>query len=134
MGKAPDLVNVHVGRRLRMRRLMCKMSQTDIADALGLTFQQIQKYEKGTNRIGAGRLKQISNVLQVPLDFFFEGSPGQAGTQLGPMPEASWPDYVSPFLATADGLALAKAFLRLEKPLRQRVVELVDQLADGNEG
>src|SRR6202044_3027896 len=68
-------IDKHVGSRLRMRRLMLDMSQTDIANALGLTFQQVQKYEKGTNRIGASRLQHISQILQVPVPFFFEGGP-----------------------------------------------------------
>ena len=65
-------IDKHVGSRLRMRRLMLDMSQTDVADALGLTFQQVQKYEKGANRIGASRLQHISQILQVPVPFFFE--------------------------------------------------------------
>jgi transcriptional regulator with XRE-family HTH domain len=69
---APNPIDKHVGSRLRMRRLMLDMSQTDIADALGLTFQQVQKYEKGSNRISASRLQQLSQILQVPVPFFFE--------------------------------------------------------------
>jgi len=70
-------IDKHVGSRLRMRRLMLDMSQTDVAAALGLTFQQVQKYEKGTNRIGASRLQHLSQVLQVPIPFFFEGAPAR---------------------------------------------------------
>ena len=73
--KAPNPVDRHVGARLRMRRMMLPMSQEKLGGALGLTFQQIQKYEKGTNRIGASRLQQISQILQVPVSFFFEGAP-----------------------------------------------------------
>ena len=73
--KGPNSTDVHVGRRVRMRRKMLAMSQTKLGDALGLTFQQVQKYENGTNRIGASRLEQISNILQVPVAFFFEGAP-----------------------------------------------------------
>jgi DNA-binding XRE family transcriptional regulator len=69
---APNPIDKHVGSRLRMRRLMLDMSQTDIADALGLTFQQVQKYEKGSNRISASRLQHLSQILQVPVPFFFE--------------------------------------------------------------
>jgi transcriptional regulator with XRE-family HTH domain len=69
----------HVGSRLRMRRLMLDMSQTDIANALGLTFQQVQKYEKGSNRVCASRLQHLSQILQVPVTFFFEGAPAAFG-------------------------------------------------------
>ena len=77
--KAPNPIDKHVGSRVRMRRMMLSMSQEKLGDALGLTFQQVQKYEKGTNRIGASRLQQISNILQVPVAFFFEGAPDIAG-------------------------------------------------------
>jgi transcriptional regulator with XRE-family HTH domain len=77
--KLPNPTDKYVGARVRMRRLMLDMSQTTLADALGLTFQQVQKYEKGTNRIGASRLQHISQFLQVPISFFFEGAPGHLG-------------------------------------------------------
>ena len=77
--KAPNPIDKHVGSRVRMRRMMLGMSQEKLGDALGLTFQQVQKYEKGTNRIGASRLQQISQILQVPVAFFFEGAPIVAG-------------------------------------------------------
>jgi transcriptional regulator with XRE-family HTH domain len=73
--KAPKPTDQHVGRRVRMRRMMLSMSQEKLGAALGLTFQQVQKYEKGTNRIGASRLQQMSHILQVPIAFFFEGAP-----------------------------------------------------------
>src|SRR3982074_2500536 len=79
--KAPNPIDKHVGSRVRMRRMMLSMSQTDLGDALGLTFQQVQKYEKGTNRVGASRLQHISQILQVPVAFFFEGAPHQPGQQ-----------------------------------------------------
>jgi transcriptional regulator with XRE-family HTH domain len=111
-----------------MRRKMLSMSQTKLADALGLTFQQIQKYEKGTNRIGASRLLQISRVLRVPISFFFEdprGPSGGAGTQ-----QAHSPDYVSDFLTTTDGLVLTKAFMVIRDPkLRRSIVNLVREIA-----
>ena len=77
--KAPNPVDRHVGSRVRMRRMMLGMSQEKLGNALGLTFQQVQKYEKGTNRIGASRLQQIAHILQVPVSFFFEGAPSVAG-------------------------------------------------------
>ena len=81
--KAPNPIDKHVGSRVRMRRMMLSMSQEKLGDALGLTFQQVQKYEKGTNRIGASRLQQIAHILQVPVSFFFEGAPTCAGPTHG---------------------------------------------------
>ena len=75
--KIPNPVDKHAGSRVRMRRVMLSMSQEKLGDALGLTFQQVQKYEKGSNRMGSSRLQQIANVLQVPVTFFFDGAPGQ---------------------------------------------------------
>jgi transcriptional regulator with XRE-family HTH domain len=128
--KAPNPIDKHVGSRVRMRRMMLGMSQEKLGDALGLTFQQVQKYEKGTNRIGASRLQQISHILQVPVAFFFEGAPHLAGM---PPPtefeEAPSPAYVADFLATSDGLSLTKAFMRIpDAKLRRRIVELVEQI------
>ena len=127
--KAPNPIDKHVGSRVRMRRMMLSMSQEKLGGALGLTFQQVQKYEKGTNRIGASRLQQISHILQVPVAFFFEGAPTfhpqNDGTGAAPSPT-----YVSDFLATSDGLALTKAFMEIKEPkLRRRIVDLVEEIA-----
>src|SRR5947209_19011890 len=113
--KVPNPVDKHVGSRVRMRRQMLAMSQEKLGAALGLTFQQVQKYERGANRIGASRLQQLSHILQVPVEFFFEGAPNaqMVGRHEG-LAEAPSPAYVSDFLATADGLALTKAFMRIE--------------------
>jgi transcriptional regulator with XRE-family HTH domain len=120
--KAPNPTDKHVGSRVRMRRMMLNMSQEKLGEALGLTFQQVQKYEKGTNRIGASRLQQV------PVSFFFEGAPS-AGTPTG-TGEAPSPSYISDFLATSDGLALTKSFMRIKDPkLRRRIVDLVEQIA-----
>jgi transcriptional regulator with XRE-family HTH domain len=129
--KAPNPVDKHVGSRVRMRRMMLSMSQEKLGDALGLTFQQVQKYEKGTNRIGASRLQQISHILQVPVAFFFEGAPHVPGISgPGEMNEAPSPAYVADFLATSDGLSLTKAFMRIpDAKLRRRIVDLVQQIA-----
>jgi transcriptional regulator with XRE-family HTH domain len=129
---AINLTDKHVGGRLRMRRLMLDMSQSDIADALGLTFQQVQKYEKGTNRISASRLQHISQILQVPVPFFFEGAPAASGIPQAAegTADAPSPAYVSDFLATSDGLALVKAFMCIEDPkLRRAIVRLVEGIA-----
>ena len=127
--KAPNPIDKHVGSRVRMRRMMLSMSQEKLGDALGLTFQQVQKYEKGTNRIGASRLQQISHILQVPVSFFFEGAPNLPGQTSG-LGEAPSPAYVSDFLATSDGLSLTKALMRIKNgKLRRRIVDLVEQIA-----
>jgi transcriptional regulator with XRE-family HTH domain len=126
--KVPNPIDTHVGSRVRMRRLMLKMSQEKLADALDLTFQQVQKYEKGTNRIGASRLQHISHILQVPVTFFFEGAP-QLGLRKG-HGEAVSPAYLFDFLATTDGLALTNAFLRIKNPkLRRCIVAVVEEIA-----
>lgn len=127
--KIPDPVDKHVGSRVRMRRMMLSMSQEKLGDAIGLTFQQVQKYEKGTNRMGSSRLQQIANVLQVPVTFFFEGTPGQPKLD-GKAPS---PAYVSDFLSTSDGLALTKAFMQIKNAkLRRSIVNAVEEIADGD--
>jgi transcriptional regulator with XRE-family HTH domain len=123
-------IDKHVGSRARMRRLMLNMSQTQIAEALGLTFQQVQKYEKGTNRISASRLQQLCRILQVPIAFFFEGAPRALGLPEPTEADAESPSYVSDFLATTDGLTLVKAFTRIrDAKLRRAIVALVQEVA-----
>jgi transcriptional regulator with XRE-family HTH domain len=125
-----DATDQHVGSRVRMRRLMLGLSQGKIADALGVTFQQVQKYENGKNRIAASRLQQLSRMLQVPIEFFFEGAP-RVQMSAGKTQAATIPDYVSAFLITSDGLALVKAFTGIKRPaLRTRIVKLVEEMAD----
>jgi len=131
--KAPNPIDKHVGSRVRMRRMMMGMSQEKLGDALDLTFQQVQKYEKGTNRIGASRLQQISHILQVPVSFFFEGAP----VTMGDVPDgedAPSTAYVSEFLASSEGLALTKAFMRIDDAkVRRRIVDLVESLVGDGE-
>jgi transcriptional regulator with XRE-family HTH domain len=106
--------------------MMLGMSQEKLGDGLGLTFQQVQKYEKGANRVSASRLRQIGHILQVPESFFFDGGPN-AARRIG---EAASPSYVSTFLATADGLALVKAFTAIkDAKLRRSIVLLVGEIA-----
>ena len=127
--KAPNPVDKYVGSRVRMRRIMLGMSQEKLGESLGLTFQQVQKYEKGTNRIGASRLQQIAEILQVPVSFLFEGGPAGPNALAG-FSEAQSPTYVSDFLATSEGLALTRAFTRItDAKLRRSIVELVEQMA-----
>jgi transcriptional regulator with XRE-family HTH domain len=122
--KGTNPVDRHVGSRVRMRRMMLGMSQEKLGDVLGLSFQQLQKYEKGMNRISASRLQHLSQILQVPVPFFFEGAPG------GPVGVPEAPSYVNEFLATSDGLALAKAFTRIgNAKLRRLIVHLVEDCA-----
>ncbi len=112
-----------------MRRLMLRMSQGKLAAELGITFQQVQKYEKGTDRISASRLQAMSQALQVAVPFFFEGAPqitGRSATSA----EAPSPAYLSDFLASSDGLKLARAFIKIDDPrLARRFVRLVEELA-----
>ena len=131
--KSPNPVDKHVGNRVRMRRMMLGVSQQKLGDALGVSFQQVQKYEKGMNRIGASRLQHLSHILQVPAAFFFEGAPNLERATHG-MKEAPSPAYLSDFLATSEGLSLTKAFMRIKEPkLRRHIVHLVAAIAGENE-
>ena len=134
--KRPNPIDVHVGTRLRLLRVKAKLSQQAIGKMLGLTFQQIQKYEKGTNRIGASRLQQIAAILQVPVAFFFEGAPDPAARSAAmpaaPGPEAAGdlaPESIYGFLATPEGLSLARSFIRIrDSKVRHRIVALVEEI------
>ena len=127
--KRPNPIDIHVGSRVRLRRNIIGMSQEKLGEALGITFQQIQKYEKGTNRVGASRLQQISEILRIPVSFLFEGGPGGVINANGAS-EAPSPAYVSDFLATSEGLALTRAFTRIsDSKLRRSIVDLVEQKA-----
>jgi transcriptional regulator with XRE-family HTH domain len=134
MVKKPlNAIDKHVGSRVRMRRMMLGMNQTKLGDALGITFQQVQKYEKGANRVSASRLQHISHILQVPVPFFFEGAPHVPGQTTGNGAAPS-PAYATDFLASSDGLALTKAFMRIKKrELRRRIVDLVEEIV-GEDG
>src|SRR5262247_3604860 len=127
--KAPNPIDKHVGSRVRMRRMMLSMSQEKLGDALGLTFQQVQKYEKGTNRIGASRLQQIAEVLRVPIEFFFEGVPHV--TSQGVVASDVAPGYMADFLSTSEGVQLTRAFVRITDPnVRRRLISLVKAMAE----
>ena len=129
--KTPNPVDKHVGSRVRMRRVLIGMSQEKLGEALGITFQQIQKYEKGTNRIGASRMQQISNVMGVPVSYFFEDAPGaESGSGAG-FGESQGSDYVVDFLTTSEGLQLNKSFVKItDAKVRKKLVDLVSALAD----
>jgi transcriptional regulator with XRE-family HTH domain len=125
--KQPNPIDIHVGSRVRLRRMMLGMSQEKLGENLGITFQQIQKYEKGTNRIGASRLQHIARVLSMPVSYFFEGAPGlaTAGAMDG-LAELPATNYVVDFLSTSEGIQLNKAFVRIkDAKLRRRVIDLV---------
>ena len=127
--KSPNSVDRHVGARIRMRRLMLTLSQTQLGDALGLTFQQVQKYERGTNRVGASRLQHIASILQVPVSFFFEEIPinRTEPTQISDTPS---PESVTAFVSTTEGLKLIRAFTTIKNTtLRRCIVHLVEQIA-----
>lgn len=133
--KIPNPIDLHVGGRVRMRRMIVGMSQERLGEALGLTFQQVQKYEKGANRIGASRLQQISHILEVPVEFFFEGLPtaGEAAFSAGGLNEAPSPGYVSNFLTSSEGVQLTKAFMRIrDEKVRRKIIEMVGAVADAD--
>ena len=122
-------VDAHIGQKIRARRNLLGLSQTELANAAGITFQQIQKYEKGTNRVGASRLQQFSEALGVPPSYFFDGAPtvGKkiSAPQEGELPEGS----IVSFLGTREGAALVRAFLAIkEKPIRQNLIEFIASL------
>ena len=132
-GRKPNPVDVHVGSRVRYRRMIIGMSQEKLGERMNLTFQQIQKYEKGTNRIGASRLFQLSKILEVPVGYFFEdafanAAPAQAMQGLH---EPEQEGYLLDFLNSREGLDLNKAFARIQDPkVRRRVIDLVRALSD----
>ena len=126
--KEPNPVDRHVGNRIRMRRIMLEMSQEKLGEALGLTFQQVQKYEKGTNRVGASRLQAISAILNVPVSFFFEDAPGSSN-QAG-FAEDNEATYVVDFLNSNEGVQLTRAFTKISDPkVRRKIIDLVKSLA-----
>jgi transcriptional regulator with XRE-family HTH domain len=123
--KPPNPVDVHVGGRVRMRRIEIKMTQETLGDHIGLTFQQIQKYEKGMNRIGASRIQQIARVLKVPASYFFEDAPG-GGEDDGQTMTGGFLE----FLGTRDGQTLIESFSKIsDAELRRSVVNLVQRMA-----
>jgi transcriptional regulator with XRE-family HTH domain len=125
--KSSNSINKHIGNRIRMRRTMLDMSQSKLGDALGIAFQQVQKYEKGTNTISASRLHHIAQILQVPATFFFEDTPDLPGTTA--KSAAASPMPVMDFMTTSEGLALAKAFMKIRSmPMRRRIIDLVEEI------
>ena len=129
--KKPNPIDIHVGSRVRLRRNMLGMSQEKLGESLGITFQQIQKYEKGTNRVGASRLQAISTILNVPVSFFFEDAPGVPSLTGGGMAEAGSTSFVVDFLNSAEGLQLNRAFAKItDAKIRRKIIDLVKALAN----
>ncbi|MCH9765099.1 MAG: helix-turn-helix transcriptional regulator [Alphaproteobacteria bacterium] len=130
--RRPNPIDTHVGSRVRMRRMLLGMSQEKLGDHLGLTFQQVQKYEKGVNRIGASRLYDMARVLGVPVQFFYEDAPGKesASAEVAGFSETPDESYVIEFLSSRDGLELNKAFVKITDPrLRRTIIDLVRSLS-----
>ena len=128
MTKKANPIDGQVGNRVRIRRMLIGMSQEKLGDLLGLTFQQVQKYEKGVNRIGAGRLFEIARILDVPIDFFYDG----VGTPSDGVGEARAP--VMEFVSSTEGLQLSLAFMKIRDPkVRKRVLDLVKSLGEEEE-
>jgi transcriptional regulator with XRE-family HTH domain len=134
--KTPNLIDRHVGSRLRMRRVLMGMSQEKLGDHLGVTFQQVQKYEKGMNRIGASRLQNASRALEVPVEFFFRDAPQfEANEPSTNSSGAADSNFVADFLSSNEGVELNQAFVRIkDRKLRRRIVELVRAAAGVDEG
>ncbi len=129
MAKSPNPIDKHVGARVRMRRIMVGMSQEKLGEALGITFQQIQKYEKGTNRIGASRLQAAARILAVPVNYFFEGASDDPAIGSG-FADSQTPVYHSDGDFDSESRQLVEAFRRIREPeLRRRVLELVESMA-----
>jgi transcriptional regulator with XRE-family HTH domain len=127
--KQANPIDIQVGNRVRIRRMLIGMSQERLGDLLGLTFQQVQKYEKGVNRIGAGRLFEVSRILNVPIDFFYEGVNTQPGAS---EPEGAPP--VMEFVSSGEGLQLSLAFMKIkDAKVRKRVLDLMKSLAEEDE-
>jgi transcriptional regulator with XRE-family HTH domain len=131
--KQPHPIDVHVGRRVKMRRMLIGMSQEKLGEQLGLTFQQVQKYEKGANRIGASRLWDLSRILDVPVRFFFEGARPDGGQPAEGFTEEQQPDFVLDFVQSSEGVQLIKAFIQIKDDnVRRGIVNLAKTLAKGS--
>lgn len=130
-GKKPNPIDTHVGSRVRLRRMLMGLSQERLGQSMGLTFQQVQKYEKGVNRIGASRLFQISKILDVPVQFFFEEAPDPTAASTGPgMAEPESETFIIEFLNSREGLELNRAFSKIsDAKIRKSVVDLVRALS-----
>lgn len=126
MAENPEPIDIHVGSRVRLRRNLMGLSQQKLGDAVGLTFQQIQKYEKGTNRIGSSRLFQFSQVLDVPVSFFFDDIPAEFLTMDGVSDTAQEGYQSEDNLARRETLELVRAYYKIgDEKVRKRIFEMV---------
>lgn len=126
--KQANPIDAQVGNRVRLRRMLIGMSQERLGELLGLTFQQVQKYEKGVNRIGAGRLFEVSRILGVGIDYFYEGVNSQLA---GGFTDIQSSPPVMEFVSSGEGLQLSLAFMKIKDPkLRKRVLDLVKQMSE----
>ena len=131
-GRNTRPIDAHVGKRVRLKRMLAGMSQEELAEHIGLSFQQIQKYENGINRIGAGRLLQLSQILGVSVQFFFEGAPLAKRVPEADPADAGDEDAVLQFVSTREGLELIRTFAEIEDPrIRKQIIELVRCIAAG---
>lgn len=129
MAKSPNPIDKHVGSRMRLRRVLVGLSQEKLGDALGITFQQVQKYEKGTNRVGASRLQLAAKVLGVPVNFFFEGTQAESELISG-ISEAVTEPFSADFARSAEGIQLISAFQKIKEPkLRKKIIDLIHAMA-----
>jgi transcriptional regulator with XRE-family HTH domain len=132
--KKPNPIDVHVGSRIRFRRNMLGLSQEKLGESLGITFQQIQKYEKGANRVGASRLQAIASILDVPVSFFFDDAPGRQSETAQGFAEEGPTTVVVDFLNSAEGIQLNRAFARISNPvIRRKMIDLVKAIAGDNQ-
>ena len=129
--KSPNSVDVHVGKRIRERRLRLGISQEKLAASLGLSFQQVQKYEKGVNRIGASRLQMIAAILKMPVNIFFDGAGRGPSSNRKKTSDAPSPDFVTEFLADADSHKLVSAFMEIKAAdVRRSIVRMVEAISE----
>jgi transcriptional regulator with XRE-family HTH domain len=130
MAKVPNPIDIHVGNRVRIRRMMLSMSQEKVGNALGISFQQVQKYEKGTNRLGASRLQHLAQILQVPIAYFFEGAPqARARSTQTRQPADESGAFVTELLSKPHGLAMVMAFAKIKsRKVQDSIVQLAENI------
>jgi transcriptional regulator with XRE-family HTH domain len=128
-GRGTTPVDTHIGQKVRARRTLLGLSQTDLAHAAGISFQQVQKYENGTNRVGASRLQQFSEALGVPPSYFFEGGPSVGKKQPAPQEGELSEGAIVSFLGTREGAALVRAFMAVkQKRIRQSIIAFIESI------
>lgn len=135
MKKSPNAVDRFVGERIKVRRQQIGLNQGQLAGPLGVTYQQIQKYEAGNSRIGAGRLQQIATLLKVPISYFFEGAPSISPVRPNNKNAGELPDYATSFIASEEGRAIARAFGEIEdRRIKDCITNLIEYVAAARTG